>query len=151
MPRRMSPEREHEYTTLSAFLGFWATHVHQIDPTSPSHPSNVLSRIAEGRGKSCALEGLRQAINDTIEDCREYPNDVVMEMDRLLSSVGLITLSELRRRYSSQYQRILRRGCIRNDTEYYLVSGVLADTASAVPESERIALEAIAAGYGGST
>ena len=151
MPSRKSEEREQEYAELGAFMSFWSTHVHRIDAASPSHPVNVLHRIAEKYGTRRALEGLRQAVNDTIEDTADYPRDTVWEMDRILGSVGLVSLSELRRRYSSQYRRILRNGLIRNDTEYYLIAGILADTTSRISDAERAALEEMSAAYGGST
>jgi hypothetical protein len=151
MPRRMSEGREREYGELRAFMGFWFTYLHRVDASSPGHPVNVLQRIEEAHGKSRAMEGLRQAINDVVEEVTDFPLDTVREMDRVLGSVGLVSISELRRRYSAQYRRILKHGRIRNDTEYYLVAGVLADTASSVPAVERVTLENMSAAYGGST
>lgn len=43
----------------------------------------------------------------------------------------MITFSEIRRRYASSYERILKRGKIKSETEQYIIAGVLADLSSA--------------------
>ena len=68
MPCQMSPEREREYAELHAFIDFIATDVSGIDPADPIDPTNVGKRIVTEYGKSKALEGLKQAVNDTVED-----------------------------------------------------------------------------------
>jgi hypothetical protein len=67
MTYAMSAEREREYADLSAFLDMYATHFRKIDPTDPRHPTNAGLRIFAAVGKSKALVGLRQAINDSLE------------------------------------------------------------------------------------
>jgi hypothetical protein len=45
MSRKISPEREREYSELHAYLDFYSTHVSDIDPNDPIHPTNVGSRL----------------------------------------------------------------------------------------------------------
>jgi hypothetical protein len=95
----MSAEREREYEELQAFLDFIATHVFGIDPANPTHPTNVGRKIAAEFGKSMALRGLRQAINDVLEVLADKPSDVISSLDIALEERQIITLSEVRHRY----------------------------------------------------
>lgn len=47
-----------------------------------------------------------------------------------------ISLNKLRKDYQSKYQTILKRGIINNETEYYLISGILNDSFSDLTENE---------------
>lgn len=143
----MSPEREREYNELHAYIDFYSTHVQEIDPNSPAHPINVCKQIVKEHGRSIALEGLRQAANDTVEDLMHQPVEYIKRLDAALHQNGLITFSEIRRRYSSSYKKILKRGNIKNKTEYYIVAGILADIESGVSEEERVFIEQLAVQY----
>jgi hypothetical protein len=147
MSRPMSPERECEYNELHAYIDFYSTHVREIDPTSQAHPTNVGKRIVEEHGRSIALEGLRQAVNDTVEDLRHQPFEYIQRLDAALRQHGIVTFSEIRRRYSSSYKRLLKRGNIRNETEYYIITGILADLESGISGEERILIEQLAMEY----
>jgi len=131
----MSPEREKEYEELSAYVNFFATAVWGISPSDPSHPCNAA--IAERFGRTQALQGARQAANDTIEALRGRPVEAIQLLDQGLRDAGLITFSEVSRRYGRTYQRILKRGKIATQTEYYLVTGVVSDLTMAISETER--------------
>jgi len=143
----MSPERELEYAELHEFLDFVSTHVSGIDPADPVHPTNVGKTILATFGRSKALEGLKQAANDTVEMLRSKPLAYTQHLDAALRERQLITFSEVARRYASSYKRILKRGEIKTETEYYLVTGILADVSSRATEAERSQLEGLAAVY----
>ena len=147
MPRQMSPEREREYSELRAYLDFYSTNVWGIDPSDPVHPTNVGERIVAEYGKSKALDGLKQAVNDTVEELRHQPPESIQKLDAELRKAGLLTFSEIHRRYASSYRKILKRGKIKNETEYYLIAGVLADSASSADEEERETLAQLAARF----
>jgi len=147
MARKMSPEREREYAELHAYLDFYSTNINGIDPASPVHPTNVGKRIVEEYGKSKALDGLKQAVNDTVEEFSDQPLVNIKKLDAALRAEGIVTYSEIRRRYSSSFKRILRRGRIKSDTEFYLIAGILADFDSVASESERRTLEQLIAQY----
>lgn len=148
MARQMSKERELEYAELHAYLDFYSTHAMGIDPANPIHPTNVGKRIVEKFGRSKALDGLKQAVNDTVEDLNGQPLEYIQRLDAALRERGIITFSEIRRRYSSSYKRILKRGKIKTDTEYYIVAGILADPSSIASDDERNILEKLASEYG---
>lgn len=124
MPRRLTPEREREYEELNAFLDFYATNYMGIDPADPVHPTNAGRDIVAKVGKSKALEGLRQAVNDIVEALSTCPREEISRMDGALRAAGLLTIAEVRLRHSRKLQRIVSRGHIRTDTEYYLIKGI---------------------------
>lgn len=143
----MSPEREREYAELHAFLDFISTHVSGIDPTDPIHPTNVGKVVVATYGKSKALEGLKQAANDTVEMFGRQSLEYVQRLDTALRERNLVSFSEVRRRYASSYKRILKRGKIKTETEYYLIAGLLADSSSQATEAERAQIEDLASCY----
>jgi hypothetical protein len=56
-----------------------------------------------------------------------FDREEVEKFDSQLRSRGIVTLSELRRRYSKSYAKIMKRGRIKNETEYHLIRNVLHD------------------------
>jgi hypothetical protein len=148
MPRAMSPERELEYQQLFAFVAFCATHVMGIDPADINHPKNTGERIVQDFGKSKALEGMRQATNDIVEMLSDKQSAYIAELDATLLNAKVITASEVRRRYAASYRRIVKRGKVQNDTEYYLVKGIVSDLSSSITKHERVGLEQLLRAYG---
>lgn len=147
MAKQMSERNEQEFAELKAFLHFYSTQVRGIAEDNPVHPTLALEKIVAAYGKSKALAGLRQAINDTIEETQHYPQASVSALDRACTETGLVTLSELRRRYWSKYKSILTKQRIRNETEYYLVVGVLSDMATQLSATERQLLQQLVVTY----
>lgn len=140
MPRRMSPEQEREYLELLYYLGYYCTRIWDVDRNSPDHPANVAENIAATHGRSKALQGLRQAVNDTIENLADQPLDFIQGLDSELRKRNIITFSEIRRRYASAYRRILKRGRIKTETEYHIIAGILADSTITLDDQERAML-----------
>ncbi|WP_286624017.1 hypothetical protein [Variovorax fucosicus] len=147
MPRPLSADREREFQELFALVDFWATHVKKTAPNSQNNMADVCANIVQQHGRSKALEGLRMAANDIIEELSDIPSEEVASLDESMLASGLVTLSELRRRYASSYKRIVKRGHIRNDTEYYLINGIVVDLAKAVPDAERRELQRLTEAY----
>lgn len=139
MTRPMSAEREKEYAELAAYIDFFATVTLGMSPSDPSHPCNA--RIAERFGRSQALQSARQAANESIATLRSRPVEEIRLLDAGLRDAGLVTFSEVSRRYGRTFQRILKRGKIADETECYLVGGVLSDLTAAASETERAALK----------
>ncbi len=147
MPRQMSKANQTEFAELQAFLCFFSTYVLGFPNNSPIHPSIVLQRIVSQHGNSKALVGLRQAINDAIEATQDCTAEWVQAFDQECRQRGVVTLSQLRTRYLAKYKTVLRRGYVRNDTEYYLMVGVLNDMAASIGGAERSRLSALASAY----
>jgi hypothetical protein len=145
----MSPEREREYAELQGYIDFYATHVWGIAPEDPAHPTNAGKHIVAKFGRSKALEGLRQAVNDTVEDLKGRTPEEIRNLDASLRKQGHPTSSEIRRRYSSAYKRILKQGKLKTETEYYLAAAVLSDVSSLANDDERLLLNRLVAQYEG--
>lgn len=147
MARAMSQEKEQEFAELEAFVAFYATAIVGIDPANPIHPSIQLRGIAAQVGKPKALVGLRQAVNDCLEWVEEASPEEISALDSALKSKGIVTFTELLVRKSRKYRAVLKRGRIRNDTEYYIVDTAASDLSIAMPENERRQLDSRLAGY----
>jgi hypothetical protein len=143
VPRKMSEEKEKEFEELSLFLEYYSTNRLGIDRADKIHPSNCLEEIVEKFGKSKALQGLKQAINDSIEDTSELDFEDVKKLDSELSSRGIVSLSVLRKRYWSKYKKVLKRGSIKNETEYYLINGLLCDLDNGLLKEEKETLSSM--------
>jgi hypothetical protein len=136
MPK-MSLVNEQEFADLSAYVSLFSTLLRGIPESSDIHPSHHMDVIPGEVSKSQRLAGLRQATNDTIEATRDFTPAQVAAVDAAFRARKVITLSEVRRRYWSKYKAVIRRGCIRNETEYYLVAGLLNDTGAQMDAAER--------------
>jgi CBS-domain-containing membrane protein len=139
----MSVDKEREYSELLSFVSVFATHVWNVDAADPVHPANVAEHIAATRGKAQALVGARQAANDAIESLQSFTQQRLAVLDARLHQAGSVTLAEMCRRYSWQYKTVLRRGSIRNDTEFYLVKGILDSCTESLSQDEQAALSSL--------
>ncbi len=145
--RKMSPEREQEFDELSKFLEYYCTEYERIDRNDDIHPSNVLVKIVEKYGRSQALQGLKQAIHDTIEDSLDFKPEKLKSMDQDLFEKGIISISALRLRYWKKYKKIIEHHNIKNETEYYLIVGVLNDLSIPIKAQERKVLTELVGSY----
>ena len=150
MPRQISEEKRREYEELKKLFVQYMTYLgpsFPVELSHPSHPVNVLLSFEKDLGISRTLTGLKQAINDILEGSEELTPTEIAAADVFLSQAGAITLTEALRRRSRLYKSILKRGKIRNDTEFYLVSAILADTTLSLPEPDVLALNSFVLAY----
>ena len=115
---------------------------------SPQQRAPAVLAQQEQKSMAVARRGLAMAINDTLEMLRDLPLNEVAACDAALKARGGYTLSELRHRYSRQYARLIKRGVIRTDEEYYLAQGIVSDVDFPISEGERDALDAMVHSYG---
>jgi len=85
------------------------------------------------------------AIGDLIEATSHWSPEQVKEADDVLRAAGIVTLSELRRRYSRRFSKIIKRCKILSEVDYYLVRGIVCDTS--VPPDQLPLLGALLADY----
>ncbi len=147
MSRKMSAVREGEFSELREFLRTYMTDIKGVAAGDPIHPNNVLEDVVNRFGRSKAFDGLKQAIGDAIDETQRLSPAEVAKMDRYFRDRGVVTLSQLRARYWSKYASILKRGHIRDDTEYYLIVGVLADLSGPTTDLGRIKLQNLVGAY----
>ena len=111
-----------QYEREKKFIVFYVSQIMKVEPGSKSDPVDVLESF-EKESMSKAKKGLSMAINDTLEMTESWPSDAVREFDRILEENGAATLTELRMRHSKKYRKVLKRGAINSEVEYYLVKG----------------------------
>jgi hypothetical protein len=145
---RMQEAPDPEYATMKAFLSFYTDRFFSLETLSPEKRPIACLEILEKKGTKTALRGLRMAINDCVEMSFRLDHPQVEKLDSELRKLGIVTLSELRRRYSKGYAKIMKRGWIKNETEYYLVRNVLDDPTEKTVE-ERELLQKILSDYAG--
>ncbi|AZZ92838.1 hypothetical protein EUZ85_19750 [Hahella sp. KA22] len=73
--------------------------------------------------------------------------ETLQQVDADLSANGLITLSVLRYRYWTKIAGIRKRGRIRNELEYHMISGLLADTENELCEEDTELFNQLLMGY----
>ena len=123
-----------DYEPLKAFFAWMVDHVVPGSPsrTPDSHPVSVLSGF-EASSMAKARAGLAMAIGDLIEMTEDLSANQVAQIDAALGAEGIITLSAVRARFWSRIRRVLERGTIRGEREYYAVRNVV----EALPEEEQ--------------
>ena len=110
-----------EYEKLKVFLGcFYEDYKKRSHHRAEIHPLAVLVSI-EKASLPNAKRGLLMAINDMVEDSSDWMPDQVADADRRMTACDTYSLSEVRRRYSRTFLRVLQRGSISNIEEYYLL------------------------------
>jgi hypothetical protein len=139
MPKAIDPE----YARLKAFLAFYADRYFNLETLPPEQRLVACLELLEKKGIATARRGLRMAINDCIEASSSFGRVEVERLDAELRGLGIVTLSELRMRYSKDYARIKKREQIGNETEYYLVRNVLEDPTEKTSDERRLLEEMI--------
>jgi len=118
---------EDEYRELKDFLRFYSSHYMPTDSLPPDLRPIACLEALERKSPANAREGLRQAVNDIVEMTRRIAIAELAEIDAELRQNGIITLSGVRRRLSKDLARVLKNNEISNETEYYVVRGVVDD------------------------
>jgi hypothetical protein len=110
------------------FLGFFFDrHMAAGKPIPPEvHPLKFVREMAK-RAPRRALLGLKMAVADCIESSTHWHADRLKQADAALRDAGIVTLSEMRRRYWKRFSVIVERGRIPSDQEHRLVKGVTSD------------------------
>ncbi|WP_020650008.1 hypothetical protein [Solimonas variicoloris] len=140
---RMSPQNEREFEALAAYVCLFATVVWRVPESAPHHPVHHMGIVPGQISKSQRLAGLRQAANDTVESSEDFTPEQVSAFDAICRSKGVITLTEIRRRYWKKYKALIKRGRLRDETEYYLAVGLLNDLAAEISPAEREKLQSL--------
>lgn len=125
------PQADIDDTRLKDFLSFFA---------GKYRPAEKLLTEA------LAQDGLRDAISDCMDMSLQFTPMEVAKFDSELRLNDIPSLSELRRRYSRTYARVLKRDRIEEETEYFLLRNVLFDPVEKA-EGEREQLERLISAY----
>jgi hypothetical protein len=101
-------------------------------------PVAALDGIA-ARSPAKARDGLGMAIGDLIELTAAWSDEQIFAVDRKLRKADLPMLTEIRTRFSKAVQRVLRRGRITNEAEYYAVRNAAEFEPESAPHRQLIA------------
>jgi hypothetical protein len=123
-----------EYEPLKAFFLWASGHLLPISASllPDQHPAAALARF-ETQSMAKARKGLGMAVGDIIEMSEGFSAGRVATIDAALEAEGIITLSAVRARFWSRIRRVLERGAIRGERDYYAVRNVV----EALPEEEQ--------------
>jgi hypothetical protein len=138
---------EREFDELLAFMCFTSAKFWGFGPEHELNPAKVSQAAVEKFGKAKVLVGLRQAVNGHLDDFQDFSPAQVAELDAELRAQGIVTLTELRWRHSSQFATIRERGSIENESEYLLVKGILDELGPMLWDEEREILDAMTRRY----
>jgi hypothetical protein len=122
-------EYERDRAFVLALLGVFDSMVRQsttgVDPQD--EPLSWVAGLEKGlaeveaKGRKIARIGMRMALQDVLEMTRGLTPDSVKAVDEAFDAGGLPTLSGMRRRVWKTIPKVLKRGRIRNEAEYYLL------------------------------
>jgi hypothetical protein len=140
-------DAEREFDELLAFMCFTSEKFWGFGPEHELNPAKVSQAAVEKFGKAKVLVGLRQAVNGHLDDFQDFSPAQVAELDGELRAQGIVTLTELRWRHSSQFATIRERGSIENESEYLLVKGILDEIGPMLWDEEREILDAMTRRY----
>lgn len=136
-------EKNVDTQELFKFMDFYATHVDQINSDVSYHPSNSYKKILAEKGEKIAVSGLKMAVNDIVSDSFSYSREDVKKIDDFFIANGVLSLTHMRKMFSSKYKKILKNKKIKNIEEYYLVKDILDSDVMGLNDEERLALEMI--------
>ena len=115
-----------DYPSLKAFFAWAFEHLMPSASGIPpeAHPMAVLEGF-EVRSIAIARKGLAMAIGDIIELTESLSPARVTAVDSALRAEGIITLTDVRARFWTRVRRIMERGALRGETDYYALRNVV--------------------------
>ena len=129
-----------QYQSLKKFLNFFSDRFLNVQSVPPENRPIAILEAMEKTAPGRAADGLMMAINDCIEMSSGWGTEKIVVLDAELKNSGIITLTELRHQYSRQYARVVKRGRITNEEEYYLLKGILDGDSLKITDPEKESL-----------
>ena len=136
--KKLSPSQIQERDELESFLTLFFERFWKIDVGSALHPVAVSRGIAATHGELSAFSGLKMATNDCLEFGRALTTEQKRKFDIECHRRGALTMSALLRTHSNKFRALVKRGKIRNETEYQMVAAVLSDTTWNAPPEQAL-------------
>lgn len=147
MARPLTPEKTAEFDALLNFLN----HFDKVGWMTPRKIGlgicTEVVAIETQYGKSKALSGLRQALADTLEMTSSRSAEWVKTFDQSCRTAGVKSLSEYRIMQWGKYKKLLERGKINNQEQFYMVSAILSDMTLPFDSIDREKLQEMVYGY----
>jgi hypothetical protein len=119
MTRRLSPEKQLELKRLSRTLGVIAA---WADPLSGLPPEgDTFAKVVAAESEARNLPGLQMILNDMVAITQAAAPDQRQALDRQLKERAGVSLGSLMQRQFATVERILKRGKLTSEQQYYLV------------------------------
>ena len=140
-------ESDLDHKRLKAFIAFYyANYVDLSRVPADLHPSSLLEREevkapGEIKAPGETIDGVRTMVNRIIEGSFNWTAYKIAEVEAALTENGIISLSELQKRFSKEYKAIIKRGEISDLTEYYMAKDLVSNTGSVASRREKERLE----------
>jgi len=112
-----------------------------------AHWLALLASPPEGATRSQLISGMKQGINDTLSHARYFPEGERKKIDEALTAKGLPSIRKMDADLKKKHRRILARGHIKNDEEFYIVAEILAHLEFDISEADRRRLGTISYAY----
>jgi hypothetical protein len=118
-------ELDYDYQRLKAFLAFYnATYRDMSALPVELRPGPLLERQEEEDPKAAA-RNVRTEVNRIVDQSFRWSAGKVAELEAALEKNGIVSLVELRKRFSKEYKAIVKRGEIMDLAEYYMAKGLV--------------------------
>jgi hypothetical protein len=98
----------------------------RVDPNSNLSPIKVLEEW-EGKSMSLARKGLKAGLSDTVSQMVSLPIEYRNPLDALLLGEGQPSLNKLISLVNNVSDKVLKKGKIRNENEYYIIKEIVND------------------------
>jgi hypothetical protein len=136
-------------------LALWLSTTHEPDlgMFTPDQRAALISGFSEealaasGCTRGQARKGFIQAVNDRISQMEWWSEADRQKVDTLLSARSLPSLRAMEVIVKKKHKRILKRGAIVNDEEYYLVKELLSGPQSDISVDDLGALQSLTTEY----
>ena len=108
-------------------------------PFPPEAESEWLHQLsnAKGRERSAMISGMKQGMNDALNMLKMMPEETRAEVNLALADKELPTIEKMEVILKKKHQRILKRGHIKNDEEFYIVAEILSDLEFDISPADR--------------
>jgi|GEM_PF-4763134 len=116
-------------------------------PEARSRWLAMLETPPKGAKKSEIVSGMKQGINDTLTMAKWLSVEDRKKIEEALAARGLPSLRKMDAVLKKKHLRILARGHIKNDEEYYIIAEILSDLDFEVSKEDRSRLSAISNTY----
>lgn len=115
----------------------------------PDAERNWLASLTrtKGRERSDLISGMKQGVNDLLTMSKFLGPHERKKLDLVLTARSLPSLGLMQAKLKRKHERVLKRGAIKNEEEYYIVAEILAGCEIDVSEAERAELGRIHAEY----
>lgn len=110
-----------------------------MNKDAPLHPSNVLEDI-EKQSFSLAIKSLKIGLGDCIAMINHLSKVQKSDLNNILKGNDFSTIEILTFKIRNTFKKIIKRGRIKNEKEYYVIIEILSDVEDDISTEERLKL-----------